>query len=270
MVTKSFEVEVNPKMINWAIETSGWNVKELAGKLKTSEEVIESWLLGSKKPTLRQLEVLAKVVKRPLAAFFLPEPPKEKPLPKDYRMLPGKKGVFHKKTILAIRTARRLQKIAKDLLDNLRITAKPSIEHVTLEDDPGIIASKYRSLFGIKEETYKKWKDAYEMFNFIRKSIEKLNIFIFQISMPIEDARGFSLSDDEPFIIVVNSKEKIEARIFTLLHEFAHLLLKEAAIDMPEASLKLSKEFEENKIEKWCNEFASEFLLPSSLVKKEF
>ena len=86
MRTKTFEIEVNPKIIRWAIETSGWTIKELSKKLRVSEESIKAWLTGRKKPTLRQLENLAKYVKRQLAVFFLPTPPKEKPLPKDYRI----------------------------------------------------------------------------------------------------------------------------------------------------------------------------------------
>ena len=62
--------------------------------------------------------------------------------------------------------------------------------------------------------------------------------------MPIEDARGFALADANPKIIVVNSKDQIEARIFTLLHEFAHILLGETSISIPDLR-------SNNTIEKW-------------------
>jgi transcriptional regulator with XRE-family HTH domain len=43
---------------------------------------LDDWLSGAEKPTLRQLEDLAKAVGVPFGYFFLPEPPKEElPLP---------------------------------------------------------------------------------------------------------------------------------------------------------------------------------------------
>jgi len=54
-----------------------------------------------------------------------------------------------------------------------------------------------------------------------------MNILVFQFSMPIEDARGFALTDMNPNVIVVNSKDSIEARLFSLMLEFGHILLGE-------------------------------------------
>lgn len=267
---ETFEIEVKPEIIKWSIETSGWNIPQLSEKLKVSEEIIQKWIKSEKYPTLRQLEILAKYTKRPLSVFFLPSPPKEKPLPKDYRMLPGREGIFSVETFLAIREVRKLQKIGKILLENLGISIKPNVKPITLDDDPREIAQEYRKVFQVNEEIQKKWKDAYEAFNFLRKEIEKFNIFVFQISMPVEDARGFTLADEEPFVIIVNSKENIEPRLFTLIHELGHALLRESGIDLPEKSLMLPEKMEFNRIERWCNEFASELLFPQSVAERVF
>src|SRR4030042_5007379 len=101
--TKAMNVEVEPAILKWAIESSGWTKDDLTKRLKISPNAIDSWTNKQSQPTLKQLEDLAKTIKRPLAVFFLSEPPKDKPLPKDYRMLPGKDGNFDKVTILAIR-----------------------------------------------------------------------------------------------------------------------------------------------------------------------
>ena len=76
-----------------------------------------------------------------------------------------------------------------------------------------------------------------ELFNLLRDIIEDKNILVFQISMPVEDARGFAIADETPAIIVVNSKDHIEARVFSLMHEFGHILLKESGISLPENTL---------------------------------
>lgn len=115
--TKPIKIQVKPEVIKWAIKTSGWEESELISKLKISKSTYKNWLKGD--ITIKQLENLANKIKRPLAVFFLPEAPKEKPKPKDYRMLPDEKDKFNKKTILAIRKARYLQGIIQELSINI-------------------------------------------------------------------------------------------------------------------------------------------------------
>ncbi|HIH31245.1 TPA: ImmA/IrrE family metallo-endopeptidase [Candidatus Woesearchaeota archaeon] len=267
MPKKSLTIEVKPELLKWVTDSAGWKERDISKKLKINQNVFSSWLKGEANPTLRQLEDLAKIVKRPLAVFFLPKAPTEKPLPKDYRMLPEKAGKFDKKTILAIRRARRLQKISKELSENLNANLNRDVSTVKQSEDPKKIAEKYREKFKFDEVKQKKFKTPYEVFNFLRDTIEDKNIIVFQISMPIEDARGFALVDESPAVIVVNSKDQIEARIFTLMHEFGHVLLNESGVSMPENSL-----FFKNvgDVEKWCNNFSSDFLLPEILAKSEF
>jgi len=80
-------VDVEPSVMKWLIDSSGWTSEELAKRLKTSSRNMARIESGAKKPTLRQLEELSKIFERPLAAFLLSEPRAEKPLPKDYRWL---------------------------------------------------------------------------------------------------------------------------------------------------------------------------------------
>ncbi|EQD57057.1 protein containing DUF955 [mine drainage metagenome] len=103
------------------------------------------------------------------------------------------------------------------------------------------------------------------MFGYLRDVLEDSNVLVFQFSMPIEDARGFALADDLPSIIVINSKDSIEARLFILMHEFGHILLGETVIDIPDESLA-----NRDKIERWCNAFSTSFLLPDESVIELF
>ncbi|MFH1306671.1 MAG: XRE family transcriptional regulator [Candidatus Micrarchaeota archaeon] len=264
---KSVYAEVEPAVLKWAVESSGWADGEIAKKIRISPNSLLSWKKGEEQPTITQLDNLAKALRRPLSAFFLPSPPEEKPMPKDYRMLPDREGEFDKKTILAIRKARRLQRIGGELAENLGIRLEPMISRTTTLTNPAKQAEKYMAEFEFDEKKRKKFKTPYQLFNFIRESIEDKNIFVFQFPMPVDDARGFALADDTPAIIVVNSKDMIEARTFTLMHEFGHILLKDTSISMPEKSLLQNTG---QKFEKWCNDFASSFLLPESEANKIF
>ena len=263
----SLEVEVEPKVLQWAIGTSGWTQPEIVKKLKINPSTFQHWLTGETHPSLRQLEALSKTVKRPLAAFFLSQPPDEPPLPKDYRQLPEKDGKFDKKTILAIRRARRLQNISKELAENLNVPLQPVVSYAKQSDNPKKLGERYRKEFGLTVETQKKMKTSYELFSFLRDVLEKKNILIFQIPMLLEDARGFTLVDTSPEVVVINSKDQIEARVFTLLHELGHVLLHESGVSMPERTLFIQRV---TPVEKWCNEFASAFLLPESITNADF
>jgi len=69
--------------------------------------------------------------------------------------------------------------------------------------------------------------------------------------------------DNEPPVITINSVDNILARIFTLFHEYAHILLGITEIYSGE-EINLNKE-----VENWCDRFASEFLLPEESLKRD-
>lgn len=264
-MARSLKVEVEPHIFKWLRESSGWSKEEVAKKLDTSVDVIEAIEKGERKPTLRQLKELSNAYKRPLASFLLSEPLKEAPMPKDYRMLPGRNNVFDRKTIHVIRKARGLQEVGKELLINFNDTAKPKVTNHRISDNPEAIALKYRETVNLTPEKQRKFKTHYEFYGYLRDVFEEMNILVFQFSMPIEDARGFALTDDTPNVIVINSADAIEARVFSLMHEFGHVLLGDTAIDLPHFSYT-----PDHRVEKWCNTFASEFLVPKALVKADF
>lgn len=263
--TKPIAVNVEPPVLKWLIESSGWKKEEIAKRLNISTQNIEKMESGEKKPSFRQLEELAVIFKRPVASFLLSKPLADKPKPKDYRMLPDKTDKFDKKTVFVMRHARRLQELSKELSRNVDYETKSRIEKVKLSDHSETVALKFREMFSLTEEKQRKFKSPYELFNFLRDILEDQNIYLFQFSMPVEDARGFVFVDESPNVIVVNTKDNIEARIFSLMHEFAHILLGESVIDLPDAT----HTFKDN-VEKWCNAFASAFLLPQALAKSAF
>ncbi len=262
---RSLKVEVNPEVFKWLRTSSGWSIEDVAKRLKISVEIVEAIEKGERQPTLIQLKELSKAYKRPLASFLLSKPIKEPPMPKDYRMLPDKKDIFDKKTIYNIRKARSLQNIGSELSGNIKYSTKPEIANASINNNPEELASKYREIFQLTEEKQKKFKTSYEFFHYLRDRFEDLNILVFQFSMPVEDARGFALTDKTPNVIVINTKDSIETRLFSLMHEFGHILLGETVIDIPNIQIE-----SQSKIEQWCNTFSSRFLLPEKLAVRIF
>ena len=264
-MARSLTIEIVPEVLKWLRTTAGWETEDVGRRLGTSPETVKDLESGKKKPSLTQLRVLSKIYKRPLASFFLSKPKEEKPMPKDYRFLPTKTDIFDRKTVLAIRRSRGLQSIGRELSLNIRDETSTKLKMAMLTDNPEIIAAEYRELFTLNLDKQRQFKDAYKMFGFLRDVLEDLNVLVFQFPMPVEDARGFALADEIPNIIVINSRDSIEARLFTMMHEFGHIILGETVIDLPEESLLIR-----NNIEMWCNEFSSSFLLPEKIANELF
>jgi Zn-dependent peptidase ImmA (M78 family)/DNA-binding XRE family transcriptional regulator len=261
-MAKSLIVEINPEIIKWARETAGYSKEETAKKLKLSEKDYEKLEKGEQAPTFRQLKLLANLFKRPLSVFFLPSPPEEPPILSSFRILPKKETEISKELRLAIRKARYYQSIANELMTDLGIDPTPKIEKTKIEDNPLVIAKRERNKSSISIDEQYKFKNAYYAFNVWRNFVESKNILVFQFKFPLKDSRGFCLMDKTPYVIAINSEDNILARIFTLFHEYAHILLGISEL--------YSEEINTNQeVERWCDIFASEFLIPQEELKKD-
>lgn len=82
-------ITVNPSLLIWARQQSGYGLDRVAKRLQVKEERIAEWEAGERQPTLRQVESLARMFHRPLSVFFMPRPPQLAPLAMEYRRLPG-------------------------------------------------------------------------------------------------------------------------------------------------------------------------------------
>ena len=137
----------------------GRTVKEVASRLGESEELVRAWETGQKQPMLYQLKALARFYKRPLAAFFLPNPPEELLSPHDFRTLPDENVIpLSPKTRLAMRQARRLQSIVSELKEDVNGDFHARIGRAKLSDDPEALAYKVRAALGISLAEQLSWK----------------------------------------------------------------------------------------------------------------
>ncbi len=263
-MSRAVEIAVSPQVLKWARETSGATVENAAKRLKVPPTTFAKWENQGTTLSLTQARALAAYFKRPLAAFLLPEPPPEPPLPRDFRTLPNREGHLERETRLALRKARRLQTVARELMQSLERDTSPPFEGVTLSDDPATVASRERGRLGINLDQQQDWQNEWEAFREWRAAIERQNILTLQFPISLEDVRGFSLGDQEPYVITVSSSDAVRARIFTLFHEYGHLLLHNAGICAPR--FEANGRRQEFEVEQWCNRFAGEFLVPQDAL----
>ncbi len=62
---------VNPPLLVWARQESGFAPEEVARKLgQKDRRRIDAWERGERKPTMRQAQQLARIYHRPLGVFY--------------------------------------------------------------------------------------------------------------------------------------------------------------------------------------------------------
>lgn len=266
MSPKSLSVKVSPATLRWARASAGVTIDEVAARLHTDAAAVSRWETGEEEPTLGALEKLSRLLRRPLAILLLPEPPQEAALPSDFRVLPGTLAApLSRKSRLAIRRAQRLQRLSRELLSELGIEHAPNVEPAHLDSDPEELAARERVRFGISLQEQSAWGTVRDAFAAWRRAIESRNTLVFRFPMPVRECRGFSLTADEPPVIVVNSSDSVSAANFTLFHEYAHVLLRAGGICLVEDA------DDDNglPVERFCDRFAGAFLVPREALLKD-
>ena len=83
------KANITPNVMAWARESCGYSLDDAASKIGRSVEEVSAWESGELQPTIPQARIASKVYKRPLAVFFLPEPPAVFSTLRDFRRLPS-------------------------------------------------------------------------------------------------------------------------------------------------------------------------------------
>ena len=212
---------------------------------------------------------MTKVYRRPLVTFYLDKPPLKGDYGQDFRTLTENiepREDFYVDAL--IRNLKARQSILKEaLIDEDEDARLAFIGSCNYSDGVQKLRDKIIDIIDFDLEIYRSKHSIKQSFDYLRKKIEETGIFIilqgnlgsYHTNIKVSVFRGFALSDDVAPFITINDNDTITAQSFTLLHELTHLLLGNTGI---------SAENSDNKIEKFCNEVASEFLLPQSEFQK--
>ena len=253
---------IKPELLLWARETAGLGVGEAAAKLAQPQHRLESWERGDSRPTIKQLETIARVYKRPFEVFYLPEPPKDfQPLQHDFRRLPGKvAGVQSAELRYEIRQAHTRREVALELYEGTDEEPPRFSLEAALTDDPERVGHSIHT--ALATGSHPKWAGPYDSFNFWRSKLENAGILVFQaLKIDRAEMRGFSINERPLPVIVLNIKDSPAARTFTMVHELVHLMLRESGLcDLTEEQAKRTPEM--MRIERFCNMVAGATLVP--------
>jgi Zn-dependent peptidase ImmA (M78 family) len=261
-------VAINPEILHWACERAGVPIDALIHRFPKFEQ----WESGEAKPTLRQLEALAKKTLTPLGYFFLDQPPEDRlPIP-DFRTVDDLS--VHTPSPNLLDTVQMMQRRQAWMRDFLIEQGQPRLAFVGAAEpteDPVLVADEIRRVLGTGEDwaaQQRTWTDALRA---LRLAVEEAGILVVingivgnntHRKLDPGEFRGFVLADEYAPLVFVNGADGKAAQMFTLAHELVHVWFdKSAAFDLRELQPA------EDRIERACNKVAAEFLVPESELR---
>jgi Zn-dependent peptidase ImmA (M78 family) len=261
-MARSIPALVKPALLAWARERSGIRLEEASAKAKIDVALLRAWEDGTEQPSIAQVRKLGEIYKRPLAVFFLQEPPHDFDAQREFRRLPGVTQQNESPEMrLALRTALFRREAARELYEQLGEPIPTFDAQVDPSENSERVGMRIRELLDVSWETQLEWPTAYAALNAWRAAVEKLGVLVFQSGdMEVDEMRGISITHGPLPVILLNSGDAPHGRIFTLLHEFAHILLANAGHET--SSLEGQRKPEDQKLERISNRFAAAALLP--------
>jgi transcriptional regulator with XRE-family HTH domain len=143
---------VTPGLLVWAREQAGLSQDQAAHYISKTVDDIISWESGTTFPTYSQLERLAEnLYHRPVALFFLPEPPEEANAGQEFRTLPDFDAAqLTADTRFAVRIGRAYQQSLYELTGGLNPSRKKILDDLQLDPtgDVRTEAKRIRAFLG--------------------------------------------------------------------------------------------------------------------------
>jgi Zn-dependent peptidase ImmA (M78 family) len=269
---------INPTVLRWARERLNLTPRQVAEESKKlakhhfaalSEQELLAWERGTAEPELAHLETLSEIYACPVGWFFLEAPPDEK-LPVSFRGLAKPR---EKLGSLSQRTLRRFMELAQWTVETLRSSELPWRVAIGPEQvapnvaDADRLAAEFRERLGWTAHVRQQFAgNPREAFKWWRRAIESLGVFCFEMPLDPNETRGAALwLEGYPFILVNHrDAEAAQGRIFTLLHELAHLVSASEGVVCDFHGAR-----REHNPEPFANRFAARILVtPEELLKR--
>lgn len=264
------EVDINNNLLIWAIERAGITVDEVSRAIPS----FSSWLLGKKKPTVKQLEKFALKVHLPFGFLFLDNPPEEKlPIP-FFRTVNSQEhkiniNIYDSVLILQQRQSWLTEYLKENNYQRLNFVGKfrnnPDINH---------IVNDIRLTLKINEDwarDFSTWEKAKDHLTELIEDAGIITSFSSIVgnnthrNIKVDDCRGFVLVDDYAPFMFINSADSKSAQMFTMAHELAHIWIGQSAgFDFRQLQPA------NNQIEILCDKIAAEFLVPAMSLEESW
>jgi Zn-dependent peptidase ImmA (M78 family) len=254
------DVPIVGRVLTWAREFRGLSLQEAAELIGVPEAELEEIETEVQQPSVTRFEKIAVVYKLPLATLFRRTPPPTPPDLADFRTFDGAPTQASFEFRVALSNVRTLQATLGILRSEDPNFHGADLRQYDSARDPFEQGENERQALGVSVQRQLDWSSG-EGFRHWRAIIERLGISVYLQNFALEDCRGCAILDDSatPAILINKSESSENARTFTLIHEYAHLLIRRPGI---------SDLNRRNPTEAWCNRFAAAFLMPVTALRR--
>ena len=258
------EVDINASMLTWAIARAGYELHEFTSKVPH----VFDWIEGSKKPTVKQLEIFSKKVYLPFGYLFLSEPPKEKlPIPffRTNNVQTTHVSINVYDTILLMQ---QRQDWLREYLNDNEFDVLPFVGRFQQQHQVLQVVDDIRKTLGLNEHwasSHRTWQDALDYLIQVIEDKGIITVFNGVVEnnshrkIPVDECRGFVLVDTMAPFMFINNADSKAAQLFTIAHELAHIWTGHSAgFDFR----RLQPADDPNEL--FCDKIAAEFLVPEA------
>ncbi|HEY5209589.1 MAG TPA: ImmA/IrrE family metallo-endopeptidase [Stellaceae bacterium] len=207
---------------------------------------------------------MAKLYRRPMLVFYMNGPPPKGDRGEDFRNVPQRHSDAEPLVDALVRDIKARQSMVHAILeDDDETEPLPFIGSMNINDGIGAVLASIRQTLQFSLPNFRMQGSVEGAFTLLRNQVETAGVFVLLIgnlgshhtAIDVSAFRGFALADRIAPFIVINDQDAKSAWSFTLIHELTHLWLGTTGV---------SGSFADGQIERFCNDVASNFLLPTS------
>ena len=254
---------INSAILSWSRQRAGLSQEQVAKGLMVKLEKLKEWEDGQSLPSFNQAQKWAALVHVPFGYLFLSTPPPEQlPLP-DLRTVGG---VFPDKPSLnlmdTVRDVLRKQDWYLEYLQDHECSALSFVGSFSIRSPIKEVVADIRRVLGVTSSFARM---SYE--DYVRALVsgaEEAGILVMRSGvalgnthrkLDVSEFRGFAISHPMAPVVFINSADAPTARLFTLMHELAHIWIGSTGVS--DGSSQGARQEEA-----FCNAVAGEFLAP--------
>lgn len=256
---------VNPSLLTWSRERAGLSTEQVAKKLPVKADRVQEWEAGETKPTFLQAQKWASVAHIPFGFLFLQQPPVEQlPLP-DLRTVGGIAPQRPSLELLdTVRDAIRKQDWYLEYLQHQEHQPLAFVGRFNSRSKVREVVDDIRRILGVNPDIARLDYDKYS--RALIEAAETAGILVMRSGialgnthrkLEVGEFRGFAISNALAPVVFINSSDAPTARLFTLLHELAHIWIGSSGVSDGNTTNGRDEE-------RFCNAVAGEFLAPEA------
>lgn len=259
---------INPAILSWSRQRAGLSEVQVAKGLMVKLERLKEWEGGQSLPSFNQAQKWAVIVQVPFGYLFLTVPPPEHlPLP-DLRTVGG---VFPDKPSLnlmdTVRDVLRKQDWYLEYLQDHEHSPLAFVGSFNSRSPIKEVVADIRRVLGVTDAFARMGYEDYV--RALVSGAEEAGILVMRSGvalgnthrkLDVSEFRGFAISNPMAPVVFINSADAPTARLFTLMHELAHIWIGSTGVsDGCSQSARQEEAF--------CNAVAGEFLAPEVVFR---